>query len=197
MRECICHFLSLSPGIVWVPLKHDNTFGSRWVVLIFQWSLSTIDFNTEFIFIASLIPIPLAESLWSGNETSLEGGHPLHHLYHIIVVLPSDPGRRGCRLSVAMADGSIGYFTTEIFQCQKKVACECGECVCGGDREGSVCMAVCGCSVCVCVCQGKRGFSTLQKLYVCLFLTPSFFHPHTHTHTHTHPHTHTPSHTHL
>ena len=122
----------------------------------------------------------------------------MHHLYHIIVVLPSDPGRRGCRLSVAMADGSIGYFTTEVFQCQKKVACECGECVCGGDREGSVCMAVCGCSVCVCVCQGKRGFSTLQKLYVCLFLTPSFFHPHTHTHTHTHthPHTHTPSHIH-
>ena len=54
-------------------------------------------------------------------------------------MLSSDPGGRGSRLSVTMADGSIGYFTTEVFQCQKKVACECG----------GVCVCVC---VCVCAC---------------------------------------------
>ena len=78
----------------------------------------------------------------------------MHHLYDIIVVLPSDPGGRGSRLSVAMADGSIGYFTTEVFQCQKKVACECGECVCvGGIGRGGrgVCAWLYMGVVCVCV----------------------------------------------
>jgi len=98
----------------------------------------------------------------------------------IIVVLPSDPGGRGSRFSITMANGPIGYFTTEVFQCQKKVACEC---VCGG---GGVC-AWLVCVVCACIKDSSHSRGCMSVSPNPLILTPS------HTHTPSYPyHTYRP-----